>query len=87
MDRYYRENYDFEGRIICQGYPRHDALVAPGHGERRAATRERLGIAPHQKAVLYAPTWRDDLATNFRSAQAVLHLAVDRPRRRSDATT
>ncbi len=78
MDRYYRENYDFEGRIISQGYPRQDALVAAGHQERRAATRERLGIAPHQKAVLYAPTWRDDLATNFRSAQAVLHLSVDR---------
>ena len=77
MDRYYRENYDFEGRIISQGYPRQDALVAPGHEERRAATRERLGIAPRQKAVLYAPTWRDDLATNFRSAQAVLHLSVD----------
>ena len=77
MDRYYRENYDFEGRIISQGYPRQDALVAPGHEERRAATRERLGIAAHQKAVLYAPTWRDDLATNFRSAQAVLHLSVD----------
>jgi CDP-glycerol glycerophosphotransferase (TagB/SpsB family) len=78
MDRHYRETYEFAGRIISQGYPRQDALVAPGHEQRRAATRERLGIAPHQKAVIYAPTWRDDLATNFRSAQAVLHLSVDR---------
>ena len=78
MDRYYRETYEFEGRIISQGYPRQDALVAPGREERRAATREALGISQHQRAVLYAPTWRDDLATNFRSAQAVLHLAVDR---------
>ncbi len=81
MDRHYRETYEFAGRIISQGYPRQDALVAPGHEERRAATRERLGIAPHQKAVIYAPTWRDDLATNFRSAQAVLHLSVDRAAR------
>jgi CDP-glycerol glycerophosphotransferase (TagB/SpsB family) len=78
MDRHYRENYEFEGRIISQGYPRQDALVAPDHEERRVVIRERLGIAPHQKAVIYAPTWRDDLATNFRSAQAVLHLSVDR---------
>ncbi len=78
MDRHYRENYDFGGRIIHQGYPRDDALVAAGHAERRARTRERLGIGPAQRAVLYAPTWRDDLATNFRSAQAVLHLDVAR---------
>jgi CDP-glycerol glycerophosphotransferase len=77
MDRYYRENYRFEGRIISRGYPRHDALVAPDRDAHRAATRARLGIAEHQKAVLYAPTWRDDLATNFRSAHAVSHLSVD----------
>ena len=45
MDRYYRENYAFEGRIIAEGYPRDDSLVAPGHEQRREATRERLGIA------------------------------------------
>ena len=77
MDRYYRENYAFEGRIISRGYPRVDALVAPGHEERRAQTRERLGVEEHQRAVLYAPTWRDDLATNFRSAEALLHLDVE----------
>lgn len=77
MDRYYRENYAFEGRIIAQGYPRDDSLVAPGHEQRRASARQRLGVAEHQRAVLYAPTWRDDLATNFRSAQALLHLDVE----------
>ncbi len=76
MDRYYRENYAFDGRIIAEGYPRDDSLVAPGHEQRREAARERLGIASHQRAVLYAPTWRDDLATNFRRARALLHLDV-----------
>ena len=76
MDRYYRDNYAYEGRIISEGYPRDDSLVAPGHEQRREQTRERLGIAPHQRAVLYAPTWRDDLATNFRRARALLHLDV-----------
>ncbi len=78
MDRYYRESYEFEGRIISQGYPRQDALVGAGHEDRRTATRRRLGITPEQRVILYAPTWRDNLATNFRSAQAVLHLSVDR---------
>ncbi len=81
MDRYYRENYAFEGRIISQGYPRDDSLVAPGHEQRRDDARRLLGIGPDQRAVLYAPTWRDDLATNFRSAQAVLHLDVARAAR------
>ncbi len=76
MDRYYRDNYAFEGRIISQGYPRHDALVGEGSKELRSRTRSRLGISEQQKAILYAPTWRDDLATNYRSAQAVLHLDV-----------
>jgi CDP-glycerol glycerophosphotransferase len=76
MDRYYRENYAYDGRIIAEGYPRDDSLVAAGHEQRREETRRRLGIAPHQRAVLYAPTWRDDLATNFRRARALLHLDV-----------
>jgi CDP-glycerol glycerophosphotransferase len=50
--------------------------VAEGHERRREETRRLLGIEPQQQAVLYAPTWRDDLATNFRSAQSVLHLDV-----------
>ena len=77
MDRYYRENYAFEGRIIAEGYPRDDALLADDREEQRASTRRRLGIADHQRVVLYAPTWRDDLATDFRRAQAVLHLDVE----------
>jgi len=43
----------------------------------RVQARHRLGIGPGQRAVLYAPTWRDDLATNFRAAEAVHHLDVE----------
>jgi CDP-glycerol glycerophosphotransferase (TagB/SpsB family) len=77
MDRYYREEYAYDGRILALGYPRDDVLVGPGAEELRADTRRRLGIAPGQRAVLYAPTWRDDLATNFRAAEAVHHLDVE----------
>ncbi|WP_436699038.1 CDP-glycerol glycerophosphotransferase family protein [Nocardioides sp. BYT-33-1] len=76
MDQYYRREYAYDGPIHSLGYPRDDVLV----GERASAVREdvrrRLGIAPHQKAVLYAPTWRDDQATNWRAADAVHHLDV-----------
>ncbi|RNL62229.1 hypothetical protein EFK50_10595 [Nocardioides marmoriginsengisoli] len=77
MDQYYRRDYAYDGRILALGYPRDDVLVGSALAELRAATRARLGIGEHQHAVLYAPTWRDDLATNFRAAEAVHHLDVE----------
>ena len=41
------------------GNPRNDALAAATPAAV-AAARERLGIAPGTRVVLYAPTWRDD---------------------------
>ncbi|GGW80321.1 CDP-glycerol glycerophosphotransferase family protein [Streptomyces griseoloalbus] len=40
------------------GYPRNDVYYTAGAGDIRAI-RERLGIAPGRRAVLYAPTHRD----------------------------
>ncbi|KUG55748.1 hypothetical protein AVL62_05515 [Serinicoccus chungangensis] len=54
----FRSAYAWEGTFYEEGYPRNDALV-DGSGEH---VRERLGIRPDQKAVLYAPTWRDNAA-------------------------
>lgn len=68
MARHFREQFDYRGEIFGEGYPRHDALVGPGSEELRATTRRRLGIRDDQRVVLYAPTWRDDLATNHRVA-------------------
>jgi CDP-glycerol glycerophosphotransferase (TagB/SpsB family) len=78
MDRHYREQYRYDGPVLNQGYPRDDALVGQDTFERRREARERLGIRDGQTAVLYAPTWRDDLATNFRAAELVTHLDVHR---------
>ena len=51
----------FAGEILETGYPRNDALSAPDRDEVRATVRAALGIAEGQTAVLYAPTWRDNL--------------------------
>src|SRR5262249_44745649 len=59
------------------GYPRDDALRAEDADVVRERTRHQLGVRPDQTAVLYAPTWRDHLATRPRAAAMSEHLDVD----------
>ncbi len=80
MDRYYREEYRYEGRIHSHGYPRDDVLVSADAERIREETRARLGIGPGQTAVLYAPTWRDDMAGGWRRASLVTHLDIESAR-------
>ncbi len=77
MDRYYREQYRYDGEIESAGYPRDDVLVSPDAPAIRERARERLGVPPDKTVVLYAPTWRDDLATRARSAPLVRHLDLE----------
>lgn len=56
-----RRAYAFRGPVWVEGYPRNDVLARLDAAERDAL-RARLGVRPGQRAVLYAPTWRDDLA-------------------------
>ncbi|OYX52996.1 MAG: glycosyl/glycerophosphate transferase, partial [Micrococcales bacterium 32-70-13] len=57
----FRRAYAFRGPIWVEGYPRNDVLVATDPVVRQTV-RARLGLRPEQRAVLYAPTWRDDTA-------------------------
>jgi len=77
MDQYYRREYRYDGPIHNQGYPRDDMLVAETAEDVRRDARRRLGIRDDQVVVLYAPTWRDDLATSFGSASLVKHLDLE----------
>ena len=77
MDVYYRREYAYDGPIANQGYPRDDVLVSQDADAIRRTTRERLGIEPEQKVVLYAPTFRDHLATAHRSARLAEHLDLE----------
>ncbi|HET8717124.1 MAG TPA: CDP-glycerol glycerophosphotransferase family protein [Nocardioidaceae bacterium] len=77
MNEHYRREYAYDGPIHDQGYPRDDALSARDAEDTRARVREQLGIRPDQTAVLYAPTFRDHLATAHRAAQLDAHLDLE----------
>ncbi|MFG2266958.1 CDP-glycerol glycerophosphotransferase family protein [Streptomyces sp. NPDC048720] len=56
--RMWERAYPARYTSLDHGYPRNDVFYTSGAAEVRAA-RERLGIAPGARAVLYAPTHRD----------------------------
>ncbi len=53
----FKTAYEWTEGIVEEGYPRNDLLTT---GDREAV-RQFLGIAEDQIAVLYAPTWRDNV--------------------------
>ncbi|PBC82717.1 MULTISPECIES: CDP-glycerol glycerophosphotransferase family protein [unclassified Streptomyces] len=70
-----RSALGYSGRLLETGLPRTDAFFAADRDLRAAAVRERLGIEPGRKVVLYAPTPRDDLA--YDAGHHRLHLPLD----------
>jgi len=56
-----RGAFRFEREILETGYPRNDVLQAPEAAAIRARVRDELGIEDGVTAVLYTPTWRDDV--------------------------
>ena len=51
--------------VLEVGYPRNDVLVANrSNVNLRDALREKLGVPEGKRALLYAPTWRDDQYTD-----------------------
>lgn len=52
--------FGYGGDVLTLGYPRNDALAAPGRASRAERVRRDLGITPEKIVVLYAPTWRDN---------------------------
>ncbi|GAA0395383.1 hypothetical protein GCM10009530_53640 [Microbispora corallina] len=52
-----RRAFGYDGEVLESGYPRNDVLFRP---EARERARRRLGVPEGRRAVLYAPTWRDD---------------------------
>jgi CDP-glycerol glycerophosphotransferase len=60
----YQQEYRFSGETLVTGYPRNDVLLGADVAATRSRVLEQLGIAAEQIVVLYAPTWRDTVATS-----------------------
>ncbi|WP_169304021.1 CDP-glycerol glycerophosphotransferase family protein [Arthrobacter sp. CAU 1506] len=72
------QEFRYNGKVLEIGYPRNDSLQQGSASDRRESVREVLGIAPNQTAVLYAPTYRDYLASNELSAPVLELLDMER---------
>jgi CDP-glycerol glycerophosphotransferase (TagB/SpsB family) len=57
----FRSAFRYQGVLWEVGYPRNDVLLSPGAGTLRDDVRHRLGLAPEDRVLLYAPTWRSYL--------------------------
>ena len=71
-----RTAFRYNGPVMASGCPRNDCLLNPRGGD---AVRERIGILPGQKVLLYAPTLRrnqDTVKCNIDIADTLSHFAA-----------
>jgi CDP-glycerol glycerophosphotransferase len=55
-----RRAFRYDGEVLESGYPRNDVLRGGGADRIAADVRKRLSLPEGKRAVLYAPTWRDN---------------------------
>jgi CDP-glycerol glycerophosphotransferase len=77
-----RSAFHFDGEILETGYPRNDLLLRAEAQEVRRRTRELLDVPDGTKAVLWAPTWRDNQFGEAGGYSFPMILDVDRLRQR-----
>lgn len=77
-----RRDFRYDGEVLEIGYPRNDVLLAGSAPQRRDRVRAVLGIRPDQRAVLYAPTFRDYMSSDDHSARMVDFFDLDEVSRR-----
>jgi CDP-glycerol glycerophosphotransferase len=74
----FRRAFRFDGDVLEVGYPRNDILHRPEADDVRRRVRADLGIEDGVTAVLYAPTWRDNLVDDSGGLRFSLALDVER---------
>ncbi len=74
--RVIRSAFRYNGELMVEGCPRNDCLVNPDPA-KAAAIREKLGIAPDIKLLIYCPTFRDSTINNAFNGGIDLERALD----------
>lgn len=69
-------------KILEYGYPRNDILYADNKNEICARVKKELKIPEGKRVILYAPTWRDNQATD--AGKCNFRLALDLSRMREE---
>ncbi|HEX8207757.1 MAG TPA: CDP-glycerol glycerophosphotransferase family protein [Solirubrobacteraceae bacterium] len=72
-----RGAFHYEGEVLECGYPRNDVLLSPEAPALRERVRASLGIEEGRTAVLYTPTWRDDVVFEEGGKEFALGLDVE----------
>jgi CDP-glycerol glycerophosphotransferase len=70
-----RRAFRYDREVLETGYPRNDVLLSPDRDAIRRRVRAELGIPDGVRAVLYAPTWRDDVVLS--GPPGAIRLALD----------
>lgn len=56
----FKRAFAFDKTMLEIGYPRNDVLFTKNNEADINAIKEKLGLPPDKKVLLYAPTWRDN---------------------------
>ncbi|QST03108.1 CDP-glycerol glycerophosphotransferase family protein (plasmid) [Pontibacillus sp. ALD_SL1] len=56
----FKRAFGFNGAMLETGYPRNDDLIHRNTERDILEIKEKLGIDPNKRVLLYAPTWRDN---------------------------
>ena len=64
-----KKHFHYDGEVLEIGYPRNDVLLSADAPRLREVVRASLGIRDDQRAVLYAPTFRDYLSRDDNKAR------------------
>ncbi|MDQ4048642.1 MAG: CDP-glycerol glycerophosphotransferase family protein [Actinomycetota bacterium] len=70
-----RGAFGYSGEVLESGYPRNDVLSRRDRDAVRARVRHELAIPEGKTAVLYTPTWRDDVV--FAEGDGSFRLGLD----------
>lgn len=61
----FRRVHRYDGPVLEVGYPRNDIFFQRNSPTEIGALKEKWGLPPDKKVILYAPTWRDVGASRF----------------------